>query len=102
HVMPPFAEVPCNGRGRECLPVGQFGDIIPCVTTTQGFPMATNTAAGAGQAHMDAYRTALRKRDFAAALRELVAAIQADPRQFAPFPVGKYPPQRIVRNESAG
>src|SRR5262249_39053161 len=64
--------------------------------------MSTNSATAPGTAQMDAYRTALRKRDFPGALRELVAAIQADPRQFAPFPVGKYLPQRIIRNESAG
>src|SRR5262245_61613144 len=64
--------------------------------------MPANTAADSGHVHLDAYRTALRKRDYAAALRELVAAIQADARQYAPFPVGKYLPQRIVRNEGAG
>jgi serine/threonine protein kinase len=52
--------------------------------------------AARAEAHHNAYRAALERRDWPAALPELLAAVQLDPQRFAPFPVGKYQPQRIL------
>ena len=41
-------------------------------------------------------RAALEKRDWNAAMRELIEAVKIDGKRFAPFPVGKYHPQRIL------
>ncbi len=48
------------------------------------------------EAHRNAYRAALEQRDFDTALYELVEAAKIDGRKYAPFPVGKYQPQRIL------
>ncbi len=48
------------------------------------------------QAHHNAYRTALERRDWATALQELLAALRLDAKGHAPFPVGKYQPQQIL------
>jgi serine/threonine protein kinase len=49
-----------------------------------------------GEAHANAYRAALERRDWDAALAELLEAVKLDGRRFAPFPVGKYRPVRIL------
>jgi tetratricopeptide (TPR) repeat protein len=48
------------------------------------------------EAHYNAYRVALEQRDWQAALDHLTGAVRLDFRRFAPFPVGKYQPQRIL------
>lgn len=48
------------------------------------------------EAHFNAYQTALERRDWNTALRELLSAVKLDAKRFAPFPVGKYHPQRIL------
>jgi serine/threonine protein kinase/HEAT repeat protein len=48
------------------------------------------------EAHLNAYRAALERRDWTAALKELLLAVQADARRTMPFPMGKYLPQRIL------
>jgi serine/threonine protein kinase len=48
------------------------------------------------EAHHNAYRAALESRDWPGALRELFQAVRLDGRRFAPFPVGKYQPRRIL------
>jgi serine/threonine protein kinase len=53
-------------------------------------------AGAKGAAHVNAYQAALERRDWTAALAELIEAIRLDPKRFAPFPVGKYPPRRIL------
>ena len=57
--------------------------------------LVTDNAAK-GEAHINAYRAALEKREFPAAIRELVEAVKLDGKRFAPFPVGKYLPQKIL------
>ena len=57
--------------------------------------LVEDTAAKA-EAHFNAYRTALERRDFATALKELMSAVKLDAKRFAPFPVGKYQPQTIL------
>jgi uracil-DNA glycosylase family 4 len=48
------------------------------------------------EAHANAYRAALERRDWETALAELQEAIRLDRRRFAPFPVEKYQPKRIL------
>src|SRR5262249_8869068 len=42
-----------------------------------------------GEAHFNAYRAHLERRDWDAALQQLLAAVRCDARRFAPFPMGK-------------
>jgi serine/threonine protein kinase len=49
-----------------------------------------------GAAYLNAYRAALEARDWDNALQELLAAVKSDSRRFAPFPMGKYKPERIL------
>jgi serine/threonine protein kinase len=49
-----------------------------------------------GEAHVNAYRAALERRDWHEALRELRTAIDLDARRFAPLPVSKYEPLAIL------
>jgi tetratricopeptide (TPR) repeat protein len=56
----------------------------------------TATPAAQAEAHYNAYRTALERRDWPGALQELLHAVQLEPRRFAPFPIDKYEPQRIL------
>jgi uracil-DNA glycosylase family 4 len=48
------------------------------------------------EAHANAYRAALEARDWDTALAELRQAVQLDAARFAPFPLDKYRPQRIL------
>ncbi len=48
------------------------------------------------EAHHNAYRAALERRDWGAALNEVRDAARLDPAHFAPFPMNKYVPQRIL------
>jgi serine/threonine protein kinase len=48
------------------------------------------------EVHANAYRAALERRDWPAALQELLAAVEGDAARFAPFPMDKYQPQRIL------
>lgn len=48
------------------------------------------------EAHYNASRAALEARDWTTALREILQAARIDARRFAPFPLGKYTPQRIL------
>jgi serine/threonine protein kinase len=57
--------------------------------------LVSDTTAQA-EAHANAYRAALERRDWDTALRELQSAVKLDPKRFAPFPVGKYHPRRIL------
>ncbi len=52
--------------------------------------------AAQAEAHFNAYRTALERRDWTTALKELLQAVKLDARRFAPFPAGKYHPQRVL------
>ena len=48
------------------------------------------------EAHHNAYLASLEKRDWPGAIQELVKAVKLDAKRFAPFPVGKYQPIRIL------
>jgi serine/threonine protein kinase len=49
-----------------------------------------------GEAHLNAYQTALERRDWNAALTALLEAVRRGDLTFAPFPVTKYRPLRIL------
>ena len=53
-------------------------------------------AQAGAEAHYNAYRAALEQHDWSTALQELVSAVKFDAKRFAPFPMGKYQPQRIL------
>jgi formylglycine-generating enzyme required for sulfatase activity/tRNA A-37 threonylcarbamoyl transferase component Bud32 len=53
-------------------------------------------AAGAAEAHFNTYRAALEQRRWDEALAEISDAARLDPRRFAPFPLDRYQPQRIL------
>lgn len=48
------------------------------------------------EAHFNAYRAALEERDWAGALPELLHAVRLDGARFAPFPLEKFRPQRVL------
>jgi hypothetical protein len=48
------------------------------------------------EARYNAYRAALERREWAEAYRELLGAIAGDNKRFAPFPVARYKPRRIL------
>jgi|GEM_PF-2792142 len=64
-----------------------FGDVVR---------MVGEDPAAMGQAHFNAWRAALERRDWGNALRSLLEAVRCDPKAFVPFPMGKYSPQRIL------
>jgi formylglycine-generating enzyme required for sulfatase activity/serine/threonine protein kinase len=57
--------------------------------------MERDTGAQA-EAHYNAYRASLERRDWATALQGFHEAVRLDGRRFAPFPTGKYQPLRIL------
>jgi serine/threonine protein kinase len=52
--------------------------------------------ASRAEVYYNAYRAALEQRDWDDALQQLIEAIRIDGKRFAPFPVGRYTPQRII------
>jgi uracil-DNA glycosylase family 4 len=56
----------------------------------------TSDGNAKAEAHFNAYRAALEARDWDAALAELLEAVRLDGTRFAPFPVEKYRPRRIL------
>ncbi len=61
-----------------------------CVAEIVGDPRAR------AEAHANAYHAALERRDWQTALAELSEAIRLDRARFAPFPIEKFQPQRIL------
>jgi uracil-DNA glycosylase family 4 len=53
-------------------------------------------APAKAEAHVNAYRAALERRDWGTALKELVQAVEWDAAHVAPFPLDKYQPLRIL------
>ncbi|HEV3144634.1 MAG TPA: serine/threonine-protein kinase [Gemmataceae bacterium] len=64
--------------------------------------MAISDEIAAGEAHMNSYEAAVARRDFGAAIREIVEAAKIDGRRFALFPVGRYLPQRVIAADRTG
>ncbi len=53
-------------------------------------------APARAEAHHNAYRAALERRDWDSALREFRQALKLDPGRFAPFPLERYEPESIL------
>jgi serine/threonine protein kinase/DNA polymerase III delta prime subunit len=82
-----------NGIAKLEVVAGTFGE------AEQDFrELATVVADPAlqAEAHYNAYLAALEKRDWTAALKHLQDATQIDAGRFAPFPLDKYWPERIL------
>src|SRR6185295_19125095 len=59
-------------------------------------------ATAKAEAHSNAFRTALERRDWDAALPELREAVKLDAARFEPFPFRKYRPERILGAGGSG
>ena len=82
-----------NSIGKLEIAAGDFG------SAQQHFrevALMVDDRGAQGEAHFNAYHAALERRDWATALAELQAAIDADPVRFMPFPIDKYRPQQIL------
>ncbi len=71
-----------------------------CVAAERDFEelaeLVGNDARAQGQAHFNRYRAALERRDWPVALEALRTAVQFAPAEYAPFPFGKFAPERIL------
>jgi tRNA A-37 threonylcarbamoyl transferase component Bud32 len=56
----------------------------------------TKDAGVQAEAHFNVYRAAVERREWDAALQAFLQATRLDAKRFAPFPVGKYHPERIL------
>jgi uracil-DNA glycosylase family 4 len=82
-----------NAVGKLEVAAGEFGAAEKDFAAVAG--LVTDRQAR-GEAHLNAHRAALENRDWDTALRELLAAVKLDEARFAPFPVAKYEPRRIL------
>ncbi len=82
-----------NALGKLEVAAGDFRSAQADFVTVAG--LAGDVKARA-EAHANAHRAALEARDWNTALAELLEAIKLDPARFAPFPVDKYRPRRIL------
>jgi formylglycine-generating enzyme required for sulfatase activity/tetratricopeptide (TPR) repeat protein len=72
------------------------GDFDAAHKDFQAVALLEQNNKGQAEAHYNAYLASLEKRDWPGAIQELVKAIKLDGKRFAPFPVGKYHPMRIL------
>jgi serine/threonine protein kinase len=79
--------------GKLQIAVGDFSDAGESFAAAAA--LATTDAERA-EAHHNAYRAKLEQEDFPAALDELRTAVFLDPARFAPFPLERYLPDRIL------
>jgi serine/threonine protein kinase/WD40 repeat protein len=79
-----------------------FLEALDALTNDAGDTAQDPEVLAQAQAHHQAYQSLLEKRDWNAALQELVKAIKLDARRFTPFPVGKYQLQRILGADTSG
>jgi uracil-DNA glycosylase family 4 len=82
-----------NAIGKLEVAAGDFG---AAGRDFAGVLQLTNDPKAQAEVHVNAYRAALERRDWDAALTELREAVRLDPGRFAPFPMEKYRPQRIL------
>lgn len=83
-----------DGIGRLEMAAGDFqGAAADFETVAQ---LVAGDPSAQGEAHYNAYRAALERRDWPGALRLLRLAVGCDAKRFAPFPMDKYGPQRIL------
>ncbi|CEF48227.1 unnamed protein product [uncultured bacterium] len=79
--------------GKLQIAVGDFSDAGESFAAAA---LLATTDAERAEAHHNAYRAKLEQEDFPAALEELGRAVALDPARFAPFPLDKYVPDRIL------
>jgi tetratricopeptide (TPR) repeat protein len=72
------------------------GDFDAAQKDFQAVALLEQDNKGQAEAHYNAYLASLEKRDWPGAIQELIKAIKLDGKRFAPFPVGKYHPMRIL------
>jgi tRNA A-37 threonylcarbamoyl transferase component Bud32 len=82
-----------NGLGKLQVVAGEFDQAQ--LDFQEAAALVADRRAGA-ELHYNAYRAALERRDWSAALPELMAAVESEAARFAPFPMDKYQPQRIL------
>jgi predicted Zn finger-like uncharacterized protein len=82
-----------NGLGKLQIGTGDFGG------ARQTFAVVAESVQGPSdkaEAHYNAYRAALEQKQWDEALAAIQQAETCDPRRFAPFPLHRYEPQRIL------
>ncbi len=89
------AELPALLEGVGKLEV-MAGDFDAAQKDFQELTTLVTNAPMQAEAHFNAYRAALERRDWPGALQELIKAVKLDNRRFSPFPMGKYQPVRIL------
>ncbi len=72
------------------------GDLDAAQADFQKVTTLVDDNAAKAEAHYNVYQTALERREWKTAFAELIEAVKLDGKRFAPFPVGKYVPQRIL------
>ncbi len=72
------------------------GDFDAAQKDFQAVALLERDNKGKAEGHYNAYLASLEKRDWPGAIQELIKAVKRDGKRFAPFPVGKYQPQRIL------
>lgn len=82
-----------NAVGQLELAAGDFEEAARDFSAVAGIVQEPGAQA---EAHYNAYRAALERRDWAAALQELRQAMKLDAPRFAPLPLAKYYPIRIL------
>jgi len=79
--------------GKLQVAVGDFDGAGKSFARAAALAVSTGERA---EAYHNAYRTKLEQDDYPAALSDLRQAVALDPGRFAPFPLDKYPPDRIL------
>ena len=82
-----------NGIGKLEVAVGDFDTARKVF---QALATVAPDAAARAEAHHNAFRTALEQGQNEQALAELKKALDLDPERFAPFPLDKYEPLRVL------
>ncbi len=72
------------------------GDFEAAQKDFQQVAILAQDQSAQSEAHFNAYRVALERREFDTAMKEFIEAVKLDAKRFAPFPVGKYHPKRIL------
>jgi formylglycine-generating enzyme required for sulfatase activity/tRNA A-37 threonylcarbamoyl transferase component Bud32 len=82
-----------NGLGKLQVGAGDYAEARQTFATAAA---AAGDPAGQAEAHFNAYRAALEQRRWDEALTAIRAAAERDPERFAPFPLKRYQPRRIL------
>ena len=72
------------------------GDFDAAQNDFQQVATLVSDSAAQAEAHYNAYRASLERRDWNTGLQELLKAVKLDGKRFAPFPIDKYQPHRIL------